>query len=1395
MDGQPQAVIHPSLGIDFASVDAHDWEDERLFAAMEEHANVPMDLEKGPILRLRLFRGKDQTTWMTTIHHIAVDMASMVLLMEDVKLLFACQLAGQPIPAWTPPSYERFAAWQRDFVESEEGMRQKEFWRSLLSGVERLRLPTDYPHQPSQLAIAAMNKVSIRRSLAIEIERLAKEQKTTLYVVLLSAFQVLLGKYCGQEKFVLGSMASGRTQSTFQNGIGMYANAIAIPADLSDQPTFAQYLQRNRQTLASILSNQDYPYALVVEQLAQQSDAGRAPFLSTAFLLQTHQRLSVESIHPHEDESKSQRANHRSFAGFDVEVLAVRPRHAKFDLYLELFQGNDELGGMLHYDSNLFDPRTIEVLIDSFVALLESIVADPHEQIHRLDAIGPRSKAILQSEALHRTSDVPSFVTAYREQVKTNPNGIAIREKGAAWTYRQLSEESDAIRLQLERAQFEESSVVAYYLPRSKEAVAVMLACWQSGYTSVSLDPSFPKARLRYILEDARPKVIATHSKYRGEISELLSEKFAMEQEIQVFWMDDQALDTNIGERRNRLPNVVATVDTDRPAYLVYTSGSTGRPKGVAVPHRGLNNIWSALRDTMKVTPRDRVYQTVSFGFDVSIGDITCALGGGAELVLAESSQIAGHELWDALATTESTIAFLSPSVLATLPKLPLPRLRFLLVGAEECGRQLVEDWSHGREMVNAYGPSETSVWVTLHPCLPDRRKPAIGQPIPNVQIHLLDRHLQRLPVGALGEICVGGTSVALGYLNQPERTAEKFVADPYASNRDAANKHATLYRTGDIGRLRHDGTLEFHGRIDQQIKLRGMRIELEEIEHCLLQASAVRQVAVVAGAKYQDQIAAFYVEQEAGAADLNHMLERCRAELPPYMVPRWLIPVESIPTNANGKEDGAELHRLWKQHVASGDYAERIAPRNELEWQVAKAFSEVLGRDQVSVHDSFFDLGGHSLLAAELASKLRPLAPNPVPLHSLLSNPTVAGIASALGGSHATSKSVEFQLAEEARLDVAIRPSGTPYVHSNPRKILLTGATGFVGAHLLRGLLEKTNADIHCLVRADSVEAGLDRIVQKCQKLGVDIEDVDRIRPELGDLAQAWLGLGEPRFSALSQEIDVIYHNGALVNFALPYHQMRAANVESTKTILRLACLHKTKPVHYVSTLSVFAPFSLHEEIVYHESDPLASYQYLLDGYSQTKWVADKLVKEAGLRGLPYTIHRPGRITGDSQTGLGDSEDLLWNAIRQCVLIGAVPAIDDTIEMTPVDYVSDAIVKVGLTPSSWNKTYHLVNPVSFPWKRLTSLLRERGADVQELPFGEWKRRMELMSQDRTVVNLLAMFPDELFPMESKLPFSKTNYGSERTREDLARLGVHCAPADDRLVRLYLDHLVSWQTV
>ena len=831
LDGQPVQIVEADIKVELsvvnlqpAALNDRDRISQQLAAA---EAQRPFNLTIDPLLRVTLLQfDPTEAVLLLTMHHIVADGWSLGVLLRELACFYTALVENQaPILPSLPIQYPDFACWQRDWLQGEVLEAQLAYWREQLRDLPVLDLPSDRPRPNVQTYRGATYPLQISPTLTQALAVLSQQSGVSLFMTLLAAFQTLLYRYTGQEDIAIGSPIANRHRSELEGLIGFFVNSLVMRSDLSGNPTFRELLARVREVALDAYKHQDLPFEKLVEELDPERDLNRNPLFQVAFALQNApmQPLKLPGLilEPKPLESSSTR--------FDLEVHLWEPAHG----LRSFWQSQEGLSGFISYSTDLFDRDRIDRLIGHFQTLLEGIVANPNARLSDLPLLtGAEHRQVFvewNSTDTELTEDY-CFHQLFEAQVQKTPEAIAIVSEQGSLTYQELNQQADRLAQTLMQMGVQADSLVGLCVDRSADMVIGILGILKAGGAYVPLDPSYPSDRLHFMLTDTQVAILLTQSWLTKSLPASQAKILCLDQPLPL----------------NREPRGVASLTPDHLAYVIYTSGSTGTPKGVLLSHRGLCNVVKAQQRVFHLSRNSRILQFSSLSFDASIFEIALAFGSGGTLYIPpKAAQLPGMSLVQFLKDNAMTHALLTPAVLAVLPFAELPALRVLITGGEACSNQVVDRWAADRHFFNAYGPTETTIWATVAELYPDNNPLTIGRPILNTQVYILDANLNPVPAGIPGELYVGGQGLARGYLNRPELTAERFInLRLLNSNQDL--KTTRLYKTGDRAQYRVDGAIEFLGRVDNQIKIRGFRVELGEIEATLQRHPAIRDAVVI---------------------------------------------------------------------------------------------------------------------------------------------------------------------------------------------------------------------------------------------------------------------------------------------------------------------------------------------------------------------------------------------------------------------------------------------------------------------------------------------------------------------------------------------------------------------
>ncbi|WNG57629.1 amino acid adenylation domain-containing protein [Archangium gephyra] len=941
----------------------------------EREAQRPFDLERGPLLRTTLLKlSEREHVLVLVMHHIVSDGWSMGILVRELVGLYEAFSQGKPSPlAELPVQYADYAVWQRQWLEGAVLEAQLGYWREQLEGAPpALELPTDKPRPAVRTFRGEHRGFQWPRELQGAVRALAQKEGATPFMVLLAAFQVVLGRYAGQQDVSVGSPIANRTRAETEGLIGFFVNTLVLRAKLDGNATFRELLAQVREVTLGAYAHQDVPFEKLVEELEPERDLSRSPFFQVMFILQNAPEPVV------------------SLPELRLEAAGAGGHTSKFDLTLEMVETVQGLAGGVSFNSGLFEAATVERLLGHLRVLVESAVSRPETRLGELrwmDEAEAR-QLLVEWNDTRAAMPVTTLHALFEAQVERTPEALAVVSGASRLTYRELNRRANQLAWHLRELGVGPDVPVGLFLERSVEALVGLWGILKAGGAYVPLDPAFPAERLYAILEDSGARTLVTDSRLAEGLSGFGGA---------VVCLDSDAARLATRGEANPAPTAVP----ENLVYVIFTSGSTGRPKGVAIEHRQLVNYVEGVSRRLELPEGIRFASVSTLAADLGNTAVFPALchGGALYLVSKESASdpavLAGILQGGAVDGLKIVPAHLQALLDSPHPERVLPRKRLVLGGD-------VSDWSlvdrvHALspELVvfNHYGPTETTVGVLTQRVArgPEGRVSAavpLGRPIPNARVYVLDASLRPVPVGVPGELCIGGSAVGRGYLGRPELTVERFVPDPYSDE-----PGARMYRTGDKARLLADGRVEFLGRVDHQLKIRGYRVELGEVEAALERHPAVRESVVVARevAAGDKRLAAYAVAKPGRSVEPAELREYLSGALPDYMVPPAIVVLEALPLTANGKVDRKALPVPDFRGTEREDFT---GPRTELEERLAAIFADVLGLERVGIHGDFFARGGHSLLATQAISRVRSAFGIELPLRELFEAPTVAALA-----------------------------------------------------------------------------------------------------------------------------------------------------------------------------------------------------------------------------------------------------------------------------------------------------------------------------------------------------------------------------------------------------------------
>ena len=986
-DGVPYQVVDPPAPFPLPVADVSGTPDpvaaaRRLVAA---DTVAPFDLAGGPLIRgclIRLAPGDDVLA--LSAHHVVFDEWSGGILRRELAALYEAFGAGAPDPLPPlPVQYADFAVWQREWLTGEVLEGQLDYWRKQLAGVPVLELPADRPRPSVRSTAGALTEFAVPSETAGRLRAVAREVGATMFMTLLAGFTVLLGRYSGQDDVVVGTPVANRNRAETEGLVGFFVNTLVLRADLSGDPTFTELLGRVRRMALNAYGRQDLPFEQLVGALVSERDRSRTPLFQVMFTYGTSDPLPGESG-PGGGPGNS-----------PAEIWGWSA--AKFDLRLIMTDEAGGLAGGIEYSTALFDAARIERMAGHLVTLLEAVAADPRRPLSQLPVLtgDERERLAAWNDTAAPVPGVGGVHELIAARAEACPDAVAVTCGGRWLTYGALLRRAGRLAHYLRGKGVGPETIVALLLDRGLDMVLAVLAVWLAQGAYLPLDPDYPPERLGFMLADSRARVLVGRRERAGGTAAGLAGDLA------AVWLDDPSVRDAVAAAPVA---PIPVTDGRQLAYVIYTSGSTGRPKGVLAGHRGLVNRLAWMQQAYRLSPGERVLHKTPVTFDVSVWELVWPLMAGGCQVIAEPGRHGdpGY-LADLVETHQVAVTHFVPSMFHQFVRhdwaAPLRNLRLVVCSGEALAGEDVARLYARHPTVrieNLYGPTEASIDVSWWSCeRPDLEDGVpIGRPIANTGLYVLDRYLGPTPVGVPGELAIGGVGLARGYLGRAALTAERFVADPFAAD------GSRMYRTGDLARSRADGVIEFLGRIDHQVKVRGFRVEPGEIETVLTAHPAVHTAVVAADTDERGQRLVAWLlpaDPASGIPDVGELRQFVASRLPEFMVPSVFTELQHLPLTPSGKLDRAALPAPGESRP---DLAERfVAPSAPGEELVAGIWAQVLGTDRIGIHDNFFELGGHSLLATQVISRVREVFGTEVPLAALFDQPTVAELTALIKG------------------------------------------------------------------------------------------------------------------------------------------------------------------------------------------------------------------------------------------------------------------------------------------------------------------------------------------------------------------------------------------------------------
>ena len=1347
-------------------IDCYNGQEKDLQSILDKFPK-PFDLTTAPLLRASVYvLDNKKTLLLLDTHHIIMDGASLNILIQDFCTLYSNNNIDK-----LKFEYIDYSEWEKSFVESDEIKKYDEYWASTFanSQISSLNLPYDFPANSKSYE---GDKISYNmpKETFSKIEELAKKHDVSAYTVFLSALYILLYKYTGQTNLIVGSPLEGRNYEEFNNIIGMFVNNIVLKNDILPENSVDSLLNSTQNIVTNAISNQPYPYELILKKLNLDKNTSL---------------LDVVLTYQNTKKSKYNIEN------ANLELLYSNTKTAKFNIWLEIIP--DLARFNLEYNSSLFKKETINSFLEHYIFILNQLISNTTISIDDIEIITPKEKALLKQ---FNNTDGPinddTVVSIFEEQVKMHPDNIAIICNDKTLTYDELNKRANSLAHLLIEKGIGANDIVCVMTNRSFETIVCMMAILKAGAAFFNVDPNYPIERTKYYLEDSKTKYVLTQTELKDRVS-------SIENCIEI----DLSIE-DIYNKNFENPNV--KINRGDLSYLIYTSGSTGKPKGAMLNQVGFANMVKAMTlvlDYLKEGNKHCIASVTSTPFDIFVYEIIVSLTHGLKIAMANNAEHRNPKLLDELIRKcHVDVMTVTPSLMKINydnrePDTALAQVKNMVFGGEPLPEKFVEDLralADDITIYNIYGPSEITILCNVQN-LNGEKEITIGPPIMNTQIHILDKNMKPLPIGVVGEIYISGIQVGYGYIGKPELTAEKFLDNPFGEGK--------MYKSGDIGRWTFDGKVQCLGRIDNQIKLRGLRIELGEIENVMLNvpnvSSAVVNKIEIDG---KEALCGYYACDKDVSEDI--VKDALRKALPAYMVPTYIVKLDQMPYTINRKIDRKALP-LPELNKPVANNKINIEELNSVEEKLLQIWKNILKIDDIDINDNFFDIGGDSVAAISMQIEAVKYGLE-FEYGDIFAFPTIKQLSANLK----TPDEIFIKNYDYSKVNSVLARNTMDNLNTIKKikfnNMLLIGSTGYLGAHVLDAFLQSNKGIAYCLVREKD---GLD-IKERLRGVlnfyfGNKYNELfnNRIKVVCGDIVKENLGLSEKDYSELKNNIDIVINSGALVKHFGIKKKFEEINVKGTQSVIDF-CLNTKKRLLHVSTISVSGngekeetvietPENINDKKIFKESDIYVG-QNIKGVYSTTKFRAELLVLEAiSSKGLDAQILRLGNITNRYSDGvfqMNADENAFAKRIKSFIEIGAFPKymLKHSIELTPVDLAAKAIVKVANYTSHCN-VLHIYDNNLLPIKLFIETLSELGINLLPVPEKMMTDIITGILADNNRKDILSGIIYDLNENKQLVYTSRIRLNSNFTEGFLERIRFNWKSIDKDYIIRYINYL------
>ena len=1330
----------------------------------------PFKLEKAPLIRIEIhYLDNKKTLVLLDTHHIIMDGTSLNnLIIEFNRLYNGEDLKNIPI------QYKDYAVWENEYDNSELIKIPENYWVNKFKDCEfaQLNLPYDFsiPSKRSYNGEKITKKINEKEFK--KIERYAKKIGVSPYMFFVSTFFILLYKYTGQNDINVGSPIANRNRNETKRMIGMFVNNIILRGKINEEATFEEFLENIKNQLLEDLTYQPYPFDMLIKKLKVEIDNSKNPLFDVMF---TYQNKEENIVKINEKET---------------QVIEINNNISKFNLSLEVKPKTNTIN--IEYCTDLFKRQTIERLFEHYMNTIKSVMNDINIKIKDINIVPKDEKNKILYEFNNTKLDYPKnkiITELFEEQVEKQPDKTAVVFGKESISYKELNEKSNQIANYLRKTGVKPNDIIGVMLPRSIELIHTLIGVIKSGACYIPIDPEYPEQRIQYMLENSNAKILITNNE--------LYDKIEYKNKVSVDYDNTEIYSQNI-------KNLKIINKSSDLAYVIYTSGSTGKPKGVKITNKNLCNFITGIKKEIPFKENKTMVSVTTICFDIFGLELWGTLTSGMKMVLAnEEEQHISALLNELCIKNKVNMIQTTPSRYSLIFEESenvefLKNVTDILVGGEAVTESIVskmKQYSNAR-IFDVYGPTETTIWSTIKE-LTNEEKINIGRPIANTQVYVLDKELQVVPIGIAGELYIAGDGVGNGYLNRDDLTAERYIKNPYIEN-------SIMYKTGDICKFLENGELYYLGREDGQVKVRGLRIELEEIEKKILDIPGIQKAKVIKQTiGNREIISAYFVANKR--IRIKELREYLHENLPQYMIPSYFTPLDKFPYTPNGKIDKNKLP--VPNGILQTEKKEYVKPKTDIEIRLTNIWEDILNTKPIGIKDNFFELGGDSILAMNLNVKLLQIT-DKIKYADIFAYPTIEELAEKIQ----TNKTIEKQDLDKLKTEYndilnnnMIIPKETQ--NNEVRNILLTGVTGYLGIHILDELLKRETGIIYTLIRKEPGMTIEQKLLNKMHYYFGEKYDKylgDRIRVLQGDITKDGFGLQQKELFELGNEVTTIINSAAKVSHYGNYLEFYNTNVKSVEKLIDFANIFKCK-IYHISTLSIsgnslvdqyYMEQKFKEEVEFCENNFYIE-QDLENVYVKTKFEAERKMLEAIKDGTDGYILRMGNLMprlsdGKFQDNIGDNAYI--NRLKALLKIGAVPKylINGYLEFTPIDSSSEAIVKIIEHTNSQNRIYHLFNSNHVTISKFLEIIKKLGTDIEIIDNEEFKEKLKklIKSANSEIVNVLINDMDKDLNLHYE---SNVKLNSEHTKKLLNLYGFKWPKIDEKYIEIILN-LVKGET-